>query len=125
MTTPPMPAPFRAFAELLRHDQGQALGRTVLFASVIGFDTVEKHKADLAAASGVRAERLQEIADTGRHALSTTSPVRPLSSTSFPRLSRGGSAGRRARASGCSPTTCSSAPPSRWHRKPWGSSPAS
>ena len=72
-----MPVPLRAFAELLRQDQGQALGRAVLFASVIGFDTLEKHKAGLAAASGVPAERLQEIADTGRHALSTTSPVRP------------------------------------------------
>lgn len=77
MTTLAMPVPLRAFAELLRQDQGQALGRAVLFASVIGFDTLEKHKAGLAAASGVPAERLQEIADTGRHALSTTSPVRP------------------------------------------------
>ena len=77
MTTLAIPVPLRAFAELLRLDQGQVLGRAVLFASVIGFDTVEKHKTNLAAASGVPAERLQEIADAGRHALSITSPVRP------------------------------------------------
>lgn len=77
MTTLAMPVPLRAFAELLRLDQGQVPGRAVLFASVIGFDTVEKHQADLAAASGIPTERLREIADTGRHALSITSPVRP------------------------------------------------
>lgn len=77
MITVSIPAPLRAFAEFLRQDQGQALGSAVLFASVIGFATLENYKTDLAAASGVPAERLQEIADTGRHALSTTSPVRP------------------------------------------------
>jgi hypothetical protein len=72
-----MSVPLRAFADLLRQDQGQALGRAVLFGSVAGFDIVEQRKADLAAASGVPAARLQEIADTGRRALSTASPVRP------------------------------------------------
>jgi hypothetical protein len=72
-----MPAPLRAVAGLLRQDQGQALERAVLFGSVVGLDVVEQRKADLAAASGVPASRLQQIADTGRHALSTASPVRP------------------------------------------------
>ena len=53
------------------------MGRAVLFASVVGFNVVERRKADLAAISGVSAARIQQIVDTGRQALSTASPVRP------------------------------------------------
>ena len=41
-----------------------------------GFDVVERRKSDIAAVSGVSAARIQEIADTGRQALSTASPRR-------------------------------------------------
>lgn len=71
-----IPPLLRVFAELLRQDQGRALGRAVLFASVLGFDVVEQRKADLAAVSGVSAARIQEIVDIGRQALSTASPKR-------------------------------------------------
>jgi hypothetical protein len=69
--------PLRVFAEALRQDQGRTLGRAVLFASIVGFDVVEQRKDDLAAISGVPAERIQQIVDTGRQALSTASPKRP------------------------------------------------
>jgi Protein of unknown function (DUF4238) len=74
---PALPLRLRAFAGLIRQDQGRALGRAVLFASVVGFDVVEQRKADLAAASGVPEARLQQVVDTGRQALSTASPKRP------------------------------------------------
>jgi hypothetical protein len=67
----------RVFADRLREDQGRQLGRSVLFASVIGFDVVERRKGDIAAISGVSAERIQEVVDTGRQALNTASPKRP------------------------------------------------
>lgn len=67
----------RVFADRLREDQGRQLGRAVLFASVVGFDVVERRKGDIAAASGVSAARIQEIVDTGRQALNIASPRRP------------------------------------------------
>jgi Protein of unknown function (DUF4238) len=66
----------RAFADRLREDQGRQMGRAVLFASVVGFDVVERRKGDIAAISGVSATRIQEIVDTGRQALNTASPRR-------------------------------------------------
>jgi len=74
---PAIPPLLRVFADLLRQDQGRALGRAVLFASVVGFDVVEQRKADLAAVSGISAVRIQEIVDTGRQALDPASPKRP------------------------------------------------
>ena len=78
---PSLPMPVRVLAGLIRQDGGRQLGRAVLFASVVGFDVVEKRKADLAAASGVSEARLQEVVDTGRQALSAVSPKRPQNST--------------------------------------------
>jgi hypothetical protein len=74
---PAMPMLLWAFADRLREDQGRQLGRAVLFASVVGFDAVERRKGDIAAVSGVPAARIQEIVDTGRQALSSASPRRP------------------------------------------------
>jgi hypothetical protein len=53
------------------------LGSAVLFASVVGLDTVEQRKGDITAISGVPANRIQEIVDTGRQALSSASPRVP------------------------------------------------
>jgi hypothetical protein len=47
----------------------------VLFVSAIGLDVVEKRIGDIAAATGIGAQRLQEIVDVGRQALSTASPL--------------------------------------------------
>ena len=71
---PAVPLLIRAFADRLREDQGRQLGRAVLFASIVGFDVVERRKGDIAAISGVSAARIQEIVDTGRQALNTASP---------------------------------------------------
>jgi hypothetical protein len=73
---PAVPILIRFFAERLREDQGRQLGRAVLFASVVGFDVVERRKNDIAAISGVPVARIQEIVDTGRQALNTASPRR-------------------------------------------------
>jgi hypothetical protein len=73
---PAMPLPLRMFVDLLREDQGRQLGRAVLFASVVGFDVVERRKGDIATVSGVPAARIQEIVDTGRQALNSASPRR-------------------------------------------------
>jgi Protein of unknown function (DUF4238) len=72
--TPAIPLPLRFFADRLHEDGGRTLGRAVLFASIVGFDVVERRKGDIAAISGVPAERIQEIVDTGRQALSAASP---------------------------------------------------
>ncbi len=72
-----MPLLLRMFADRLHEDQGRQLGRAVLFASVVGFDVVERRKGDIAVVSGVSAARIQEIVDTGRQALDTASPKRP------------------------------------------------
>ncbi|HUC23186.1 MAG TPA: DUF4238 domain-containing protein [Streptosporangiaceae bacterium] len=77
MIIPAMPLLLRVFADRLREDQGRQLGRAVLFASVVGFDVVERRKGDIALVSGVPAARVQEIVDTGRQALSAASPRRP------------------------------------------------
>jgi hypothetical protein len=74
---PAMPLLLRMFADRLHEDQGRQLGRAVLFASVVGFDVVERRKGDIAVVSGVSAARIQEIVDTGRQALDTASPRRP------------------------------------------------
>src|ERR1700745_134527 len=74
---PAIPVPLRVFCDFLRQDQGRRLGSAVLFASVIGLDVVEQRKRDIAAISGVPTERIQEIVDTGRQALSSASPKRP------------------------------------------------
>lgn len=70
-----LPIPLRHLAQLLQQDGGRVTGRAVLFASAVGLDVVEGRMGDLAAASGVGAQRLQEIVDIGRQALSTTSPL--------------------------------------------------
>lgn len=75
---PAVPVPLRVFCDLLRRDQGRMLGSAVLFASVVGLDVVEQRQSDIAAISGVPATRIQEIVDTGRRALSSASPKRPM-----------------------------------------------
>ena len=75
---PAVPVPLRVFCDLLRRDQGRMLGSAVLFASVVGLDVVEQRKGDIAAISGVPVNRIQEIVDTGRRALSSASPKRPM-----------------------------------------------
>ena len=74
MIIPTVPLLIRVFADRLREDQGRQLGRAVLFASIVGFDVVERRKGDIAAISRVSAARIQEIVDTGRQALNTASP---------------------------------------------------
>jgi hypothetical protein len=74
VTTHALPLSLRVFADLLRQYGGRQLGRAVLFASVVGFDVVERRINDLATASGVSVDRLQQIVDTGRQALGTASP---------------------------------------------------
>ncbi|HEY1918996.1 MAG TPA: DUF4238 domain-containing protein [Streptosporangiaceae bacterium] len=54
------------------------LGSAVLFARVVGLDIVEQRKGDIAAISSVPVTRIQEIVDTGRRALSSASPKRPV-----------------------------------------------
>ena len=77
MILPAVPVPLRVFCEFLRQDQGRRLGSAVLFASVVGLDVVEQRKGDITAISGVPTTRIQEIVDTGRQALSSTSPKVP------------------------------------------------
>ena len=72
---PAVPLLIRVFADRLREDQGRQLGRAVLFASIVGFDVVERRKGDIAAISGVSAARIQEVVDTGRQALNIAAPM--------------------------------------------------
>ena len=72
---PAAPLLIRVFADRLREDQGRQLGRAVLYASIVGFDVVERRKGDIAAISGVSAARIQEVVDTGRQALNTAAPM--------------------------------------------------
>ncbi len=107
---PAVPLLIRVFADRLREDQGRQLGRAVLFASIVGFDVVERRKGDIAAISGVPAARIQEIVDTGRQALNTASPmVREQHVVSRALLRR--FLGRRTRVTGYFPTTSNSAEP--------------
>lgn len=75
MLTPALPAPLQLVAQVLRQDRGRATGRAVLFATAVGLDVFEKRIGDLAAVTGIGAQRLQEIVTIGRQALSSTSPV--------------------------------------------------
>jgi hypothetical protein len=75
MVAAAMPLPLQSLALLLREDGGQATGRAVLFASVVGFDVVENRVVDLAVATGIPKQRLLEIVDVGRQALSSASPT--------------------------------------------------
>ena len=74
VVTSALPIPLQRLAQLLQQDGERVTGRAVLFASAVGLDVVEGRMSDLVAASGVGAQRLQEIVDIGRQALSTTSP---------------------------------------------------
>jgi hypothetical protein len=74
MIIPEVSVPLRVLCDLLRQDQRRRLGSAVLFASVVGLDVVEQRKSDIVAISGVPTTRVQEIVDTGRQALSSTSP---------------------------------------------------
>lgn len=74
MARPRQPAPLQVVAQLLRLDGGQATGRAALLAIAVGLDVFEGWIGALAAATGIGAQRLQEIVDVGRQACSTTSP---------------------------------------------------